>query len=82
MNFRYLLLDDLVTILGYDNKDQLIKDIEIVSQTNIIDLSHKPFKFNSNKIFHEFKKVHESLFGELFNSKKKKNTLSGQRNRN
>lgn len=82
MNFRYLLLDDLVTILGYDNKNQLIKDIEIVSQTNIIDLSHKPFKFSSNEIFHEFKKVHESLFGELFNSKKKKNALSGQRNRN
>lgn len=82
MNFRCLLLDDLVTILGYDNKNQLIEDIEIVNHTNIIDLSHKPFKFNNNEIFHEFKKVHESLFGELFNSKKKKNTLSGQRNRN
>ncbi len=71
MNFRCLLLDDLVSILGYDNKNQLIEDIEIVNQTNIIDLSHKPFKFNSNEIFHEFKKVHENLFGELFNLKEK-----------
>lgn len=81
MNFRCLLLDDLVTMLGYDNKNQLIEDIELINQTNIIDLSRKPFKFNNNEIFHEFKKVHESLFGELFNSKKKKNTSSGQRNR-